>query len=152
VFRSTPKITQPALFILALGVFFLLFKPDTSLLEVDNLTQLSIKGVLLQVEVADTPDEQSKGLSGRANLAENEGLLFVYEQPARPSFWMKEMNFPIDIIWISSDKKIAEVTAKVSPDTYPQSFRPQKEIRYVLEVSAGTAERYGWLAGDLVSF
>lgn len=144
------KVTQLAAGLAVLGLVFIIFKPTDSLPEKGNLTQLSIKGVSFQVAVAATSAEQVKGLSGRQVLAENEGMIFVYPVPTRPSFWMKEMNFPIDIIWIDADKKIVEVTAKVSPDTFPQAFRPPRDILYVLEVNSGLAEKYGWQAGERV--
>jgi uncharacterized membrane protein (UPF0127 family) len=54
------------------------------------------------VELATTVIQQAKGLSGRTGLGENDGMLFLFNRPAIQSFWMKDMNFPIDIIWIGS--------------------------------------------------
>lgn len=98
---------------------------------------LKINDFLLRVEIADIEEKRMMGLSGRQNLAENEGMLFVFEEPDFYSFWMKDMNFPIDIVWIGQDLKIADITENVSPETFPNVFGPKAKIKYVLEVNAG---------------
>ena len=103
---------------------------------------LTINGNQLELEVMRTREEQIRGLSGRESLNENAGMLFVYEEPVVPSFWMKEMNFSIDIIWIGSDKKIVDITENLVPETYPNTFRPKMPIQYVLEVNAGWVQEH----------
>jgi uncharacterized protein len=109
-----------------------------------------IRGNEVKLEVVKTPEEQQKGLSGRTSLAEQAGMLFLYEKPAIPGFWMPDMHFAIDIIWIDSRKRIAGITAGITPETYPEIFRPPAPIQYVLEVNAGWAEKYGVKPGDSV--
>lgn len=139
--------------ILAAAVYFSTRSQDSNLLLYQTeKDQLSIKGTYLSVEVADSPAEQVQGLSGRKVLASGEGVLFVYDQPTLPSFWMKEMHFPIDIIWIGEDRKIVFIHHNVSPDTFPQSFQPPRPIKYVLEANAGFAESVQAVPGDLVNF
>lgn len=113
---------------------------------------LELKGQTLTVEIARTPEEQSRGLSGRPELAETGGMLFVYEAPEQPRFWMKEMHFPIDIIWLDQKQKVVEITRNLSPQTYPQTFSPRTPIKYVLEVNAGTAAKNNLQIGDLIHF
>ena len=57
-----------------------------------------------QLEVANTAQEREQGLAGRESLSSDKGMIFVYHQPQRPSFWMKGMRIPIDIIWIDGEK------------------------------------------------
>ena len=102
----------------------------------------------LEVEIADTPDLQIQGLSGRQSLDEDKGMLFVYEKPAVLGFWMKDMRFPIDIIWLGDDMRVLGIEARVSPDTYPTVFYSPEPVRYVLEVNAGWAERNGITPGN----
>ncbi|MBI2452803.1 MAG: DUF192 domain-containing protein [Parcubacteria group bacterium] len=102
----------------------------------------------LLVEIADTLRFQIRGLSGRPSLGEREGMLFVYENPQVLSFWMKDMRFAIDIIWIDGNGIIVRIAANVSPDTFPQTFSSMVPVQYVLEVPAGWAERHGVVAGD----
>jgi uncharacterized membrane protein (UPF0127 family) len=112
-----------------------------------------IGGDTILVDVADDQAEQEKGLSGRPALPQHRGMLFVYPEPSRPGFWMKDMRFPIDIIWIGADSKIVAVLPNLSPETYPSVFSPPEEVapvRYVLEVNAGSAGRLNWQVGDSV--
>lgn len=120
----------------------------------DKNGQVTIKigGATIQAEFADTSEERARGLSGREKLGENEGMLFVFEGPSRHGIWMKNMKFAIDIIWISPDKKIADIAESVSPDTYPRVFRPRKPALYVLEIKAGLFAKTGARVGDLVDF
>ncbi len=91
------------------------------------------------VEVVDTPLSRAQGLGGREGLATSTGMLFVFEEPDSYSFWMKDMVFPIDIIWIDTDWCVVNVAYNVSPDTYPDHFTPSGKASFVLEVNAGVA-------------
>ena len=103
----------------------------------------------LQVKIVDTDVLREKGLSLRASLEKNKGMLFVFEKPGTYGFWMKDMNFAIDIIWIGQDKKVIEITNNVMPDTFPKTFYAKEPIQYVLEVNAGWAERNAVEPGDI---
>ena len=96
---------------------------------------------LEKIEITRTSAEQARGLSGRASLPENSGMLFSYSTDTRPAFWMKEMNFPIDIIWLDKDWRVVGFEKNVSPSTFPQTFSPSSPIRYVLEVNAGFVDK-----------
>ena len=106
----------------------------------------------VQVEVADTPERRSRGLSGRASLAEGRGMIFPYARADRHGFWMYDMHFDIDIVWIRDDR-IVDVTprARHDPPGELPVYRPREPADLVLEVPAGTAERLGWKIGDEVS-
>ncbi len=148
------------LLIIGLGIVILIlfsyftFKNDQDLpLEKsDNLQAITIGGKKLNIDIADEPHEQARGLSGRKSMTENEGMLFVFPQPLVPAFWMKEMNFSLDLIWIDASGKIIGIEKNVSPDTYPKTFSPPSPIKYVLEVNAGWSDRNDIRIGDLVSF
>lgn len=106
----------------------------------------------LSVEVADTVEKRERGLSGHRKLLENEGMLFIFEKSDRWMFWMKNMNFAIDILWISESGTVSEITRDVSPESYPNVFSPQDAAKFVLEVSSGWAERHGIREGDAVNW
>ena len=89
------------------------------------------------VAVADTDALRRRGLSGRPVLGELEGMLFVFDTEGEWGICMKDMNFPIDIIWVGQDGTVVTVAKDVSPDTYPQAFYPSVPARFVLEVPAG---------------
>jgi uncharacterized membrane protein (UPF0127 family) len=90
------------------------------------------------------------GLSGHAPLAEDEGMLFIFDEASVYPFWMKDMLFPIDIIWIDANSRISYIESAVTPDTYPKVFAPDAPALYTLEVKSGTAERLGFKIGDAV--
>jgi uncharacterized protein len=113
---------------------------------------VSVGDARVEVAVADTDMERGQGLSGHPPLAENEGMLFLFDTPSRPAFWMKDMLFPLDIIWLSSDWKVVDITPNLAPDTYPAVFAPSMDAQYVLEVPAGFAAREGVEIGQSVVF
>ena len=113
---------------------------------------IQINNIELEVEVADQPHEQTRGLSERDSLAENGGMLFVFPKPDYYSFWMKDMHFPLDMIWIDENKKIVGIQKNVSPNSYPQTFFPPSPIKYVLEVNAGWSDRNNVKVEDRISF
>lgn len=91
----------------------------------------------IDIEVARTPQEKQRGLSQRENLLKNSGMLFIFESDTQPFIWMKDMKFSIDILWIDAKKVIVGWEEYVAPETYPKTFQPEENIRYVLEVPAG---------------
>lgn len=102
---------------------------------------LSIGPAKVRVAIADTPAERQQGLSGRKNLGPNEGLLFIFDKPGFYPFWMKEMNFPIDIIWLDGDWRVIDIDQYVPPQSFPRLFQSREPVQYVLEVNAGFAQK-----------
>lgn len=79
-------------------------------------------------------------------------MLFVFEKADYHSFWMKDMKFAIDIIWIDEDKKITDITHNATPGTYPEIFKPSLPAKYVLEVMSGWIEKNNIEIGMQVNF
>lgn len=102
-------------------------------------------------ELAVTEGQKTQGLSGRGDLAEGRGMLFVYDGYYIPRFWMKSMKFPIDIIWIKDDI-VAGFAKNLPPEgeNPEQTYEPLTFVNYVLEVPAGYADRQGLKIGDKV--
>jgi hypothetical protein len=140
------------LLVMFLGVLFLwahfVLAPATPPLRY----AVNIDGVAVTVDLARTGAEREKGLSGRSMLPEEEGMLFVFDQPDRYGFWMWDMHFSIDIVWIDSNRRIVDITHDLTPESYPNVFAPSVPALYVLEVPAGTARRHAWKIGDHVEF
>ena len=143
------KWVKIVLFIILLAVFILLGNKYGFDLNGTHSLELTLKGEKFVVEVADTPAERTQGLSGRDDLGMNEGMLFVFDKPGTHGFWMKDMKFPIDIIWISNDEVIY-ILSSLNPDSYPTIFSPPKLVSQVLEVKAGTALRLNVVEGDKI--
>ena len=118
----------------------------------DNIKYIKIAGQDIKVELALTEDARERGLSGRQNLNENEGMLFVFDHPGQYYFWMKDMNFPIDIIWISEDRKVIYIKKDAQPELYPETYGPEPDAKYVLEIASGFSEKNNLKEGDRVSF
>jgi uncharacterized protein len=104
----------------------------------------------LAIELADTPAKQVQGLSGRREVPDNYGMLFVFPRPSRHGFWMKDMLVPIDIIWLSDSGAIVGIEHSVSPNSYPTVFYAPQPVRFVLETRAGYADDHGWEIGTQV--
>ena len=91
-------------------------------------------------------------MSNREKLPANAGMLFVFDQPDYHSFWMKDMLFAIDIIWIDENKKIVDITHNAEPESYPKIFQPSSPAQYVLEVNSFWAAEHGIVIGDVLNF
>jgi hypothetical protein len=125
---------------------------ESNYFKTSDIKYVKIAGVKLKVELALTSEAQEKGLSDRNKIEENEGMLFVFEKPSINNFWMKDMKFPIDIIWINKDKKVIYIEKNINPNTYPQAFGPNKESQYVLEINALFSEKNNLKENDSVVF
>lgn len=129
---------------------------------------LTIKNQTFKIDVADTMMSRMQGLSGRENLGERDGMLFIFDRPSTSGFWMKDMKFPIDIIWIRGNSpsqilpgktwegKIIGFSENLQPEpkrtifTLPV-YRPPELIDRVLEVNAGVVKQYNFTVGDEVT-
>lgn len=115
--------------------------------------EVKIGNETFKVEVADSESEKQIGLSEKTSLQDNEGMLFVFNSPDYYSFWMKEMDFPIDIIYINGDK-VTSVVKNAQPPTSNSTelpiFRPEEPSDRVLEINAGLADKYNIQKGTTV--
>lgn len=115
-------------------------------------TLIEIGNTWVSADVAITEAEREQGLSGRQALGVNEGMLFIHPSSGQFSYWMKDMLFPIDIIWINADRQIVGVTQNISPGSYPETFSPRVPILYALEVPAGFSNRNHIVPGVNIAF
>ncbi|MEN9551996.1 MAG: hypothetical protein RI935_373 [Candidatus Parcubacteria bacterium] len=116
-----------------------------------DVTVLLPKGALM-AEVVSTDKSRSLGLSGREKMKDNEGMLFVFDHPGKYGFWMKAMNFPLDIIWIDYTGTVVWIERNVTPDTYPKHFINGIDASFVLEINAGLSDDYGIYLGSKIKF
>ncbi|OGZ31936.1 MAG: hypothetical protein A3H02_00415 [Candidatus Niyogibacteria bacterium RIFCSPLOWO2_12_FULL_41_13] len=134
-------------FIVIVGFFAFLSRENEPAFQ-----KIKIGETIISVELADDSPKQTRGLSGKDKLKENNGMLFIYDKPEIRSIWMKDMKFPIDIIWVDENKKIIGVENGVKPESYPKSFESPGPVKYILETNSGFAEKYGLKPGALVDF
>jgi uncharacterized protein len=116
---------------------------------------VSVNGFKLIADLALTQDQQIKGLAIRNQLNESEGMLFVFQHPSRQSFWMKDMKFPIDIIWLDANRSVVHVVPNLEPCPIRgdcPGYLPDRDSLYVLETSAGFSERHNVRVGTQIHF
>ncbi len=136
--------------ILILLIFFLpklkaSIRPGISL----EKPYVKIKNNIIKVEIADDFEEQIKGLSNRDNLDDDSGMLFVFQDKQIRRFWMKNMRFPLDIIWID-DNKIVKIDKNLPPEgENPQNiYSSEIPVNYVLEVNGGYCDKHNIKVGS----
>lgn len=117
----------------------------------DEIREIKIGENILQAEVAASFTERSQGLSGRKNLCENCSMLFLFEERGLYSFWMKEMNFDLDMIWIDKNV-IVDIAKNISRKKESEIIEPNYEVDKVLEINAGLADKWGMKIGDKIEF
>ena len=100
-----------------------------------------------EIELADTQEKRMQGLSGRKDIADDYGMLFIFEEAAKHGFWMKDMLFDIDIVWLSDDGTIVHIEHSVSPMSYPKVLAPGVPASFALETKVGYARAHGWDTG-----
>src|SRR3989344_1660944 len=123
-------------------------KLDNQTINPPSLFYLNNKDI--SIIVSDTPTTREKGLSGMESLPEDSAMLFIFEKPDKYGIWMKDMKFPIDIIWFDEEYRITHIESNISPDTFTKVFYPPEASRYVLETNAGfTKENYLKINGIL---
>ena len=127
-------------------------------LDPSRLQVVRVDEVAFPVELAVTSDQRAQGLSGRVFLDSGTGMLFVFEVESRLRFWMKDMEFPLDMVWIDADCQVVDISVNVpapAPGTslgdLPR-YSPSTPAMYVLEINGGEAEWLGLRAGDPVKF
>ncbi len=113
---------------------------------------VQVNGHKLHVYIARTIQEKEKGLSGHARLHENQGMLFMFDHADIYSFWMPDMKFPIDIIWIRKNI-VQEITTLGIPekDTPIPRYTPIEKADMVLEIDAGLAQKYTIVKGTSIT-
>lgn len=130
--------------------FIIIFIPE----DIMETNKVCADNYCFLVEIADNPEERSRGLMNRENLDPDKGMLFVFEGESKHSFWMKNTLIPLDIIWINKNKEVVYIEKNVQPcknDPCPV-YGPDKEAKYVLEINAGQADQATIQINDKLSF
>jgi uncharacterized membrane protein (UPF0127 family) len=114
-------------------------KQDT----VDNKTiDCNLGKCPMKLKIASTPQSQLKGYQDEKEPSDNEGILFVYPSEIQASFWMKDVSFPLDILFFNSNKELID-SMTMSPDSYPKIFTCKKPAQYAVETRSGWYARHG---------
>jgi hypothetical protein len=113
---------------------------------------LQIGEKIIKVDISNSDCKRVLGLSGRKNLPDGTGMLFVFDKEGNYPFWMKDMNFPIDIIWVDGDFNVTGIEKNLLPETYPESFGEKYSAKYILELSAEFSSINNIKVGNKISF
>lgn len=146
-----------AVFIIGLGAIAIYgyreYSDDiqNALFQEGDTYRIFVDTVALEVSVADDSEERRQGLSGTDSLGELEGKLFIFETADTHGFWMKDMLYPIDILWIDEDLTIVHIAESATPDSYPTVFKPSVPARFVLETNASFVGTYKITVGTKVT-
>lgn len=132
-------------------VFQISTRPISNILKNSSASKATINSATFQVELARTPKEKVEGLSGRENLSQDAGMLFLFDKPSYYTFWMRGMKFPLDMIFILDDKVVA-VFENLPPATEenPPQYGSDILADKVLEINAGEARKNNIKVGDSV--
>jgi uncharacterized membrane protein (UPF0127 family) len=119
---------------------------------------ITVNGIKLVADVAATNEQRTRGLSVKDSLPENQAMLFVFDSAHEHSFWMKDMKFPIDIIWLDSNKNVVHIEHNLQPcslEAFCPTYKPDNNNNkslYVLETVAGFAKKHDIVEGTRVEF
>lgn len=144
---STPPSKKTLLIVLAvlgMGLPFVFYKPSAAVLHVGGTTY--------KLQIAATEATRQAGLAGRANMPEDAGMLFAFDKPTSECFWMKNMRFSLDIIWVNAQKRVVYVKQNIAPSTYPATFCPTKPAAYAIELHAGEVAKRHIVIGEKLDF
>ncbi len=117
--------------------------------EKEELVSVTVGKDVYQIEVARTREEQSLGLMYRESLKSDKGMIFIYNEDRKLSFWMKNTYVPLSIAFVAKDGTIKEIY-----QMKPESLTPVKSthsVRYALELPLGSFQRSGASAGDKIT-
>lgn len=149
-------MTKPIILILlVVGVVALLVARATS------TRSVRIGEGTFKLEVAATPEARARGLSGRRSLAPDRGMLFIFQDAVHHGIWMKDMRFPIDILWLKSVDSRHAIVIDIAPSVQPQPGKPETQLPVlyprdiadtVIELRADSVFHTGVKIGDSVVY
>ena len=117
---------------------------------------VEIKGDDYTLLVADSNEEQARGLGGVEYLDEYEGMIFIFDTPDFYVFWMRDTLIPLDIIWLDENKRVVYIKHEAQPESYfetpPAVYTPTSKALYVIELNGGQSERISLKIGDIIEF
>lgn len=146
--KSAPRAVVVLLFIVVISLVFL----SAGHRNKANVTDLHVGGFTYSLNVADTPALRTKGLGDRVGMPVNQGMLFSYTNQDTRCFWMKDMHFSLDMIWLNAQHQVVYLQQNVSPNSFPHTFCSTSPAQYVVELDAGQAASRQIHLGQMLSF
>jgi hypothetical protein len=138
--------------LLALVLLFSFGQKQQNTQKIAYIHHANLDNVDLTLGIAQTADERRIGLSGQVRLLPDHGLLFVFDNPGKYGIWMKDMNFPIDVIWFDETNHIIFIKNNFLPQSFPQIASPPSPALSILEVPSGFVLTHQIGIGDQIKF
>ncbi len=148
------RILAGLLVIFSIAAFFIcgdILEKRQKIFQENEIREIKIGDNIFQAEIAADPIRREQGLSNRKDLCGNCAMLFVFDKKSRYAFWMKEMNFNLDIIWIGGNE-VVHIAKNVSRKKELEFIKPEREADKVLEINDGLADKLDIKIGDRVKF
>lgn len=137
--------------ILLIGLIFVLDNDEDFESESPDIKEVYLKDRAFNLEVVRTHEDMSKGLMFRESLDRNKGMIFVYEDEAKRSFWMKNTKISLDMIFIDSNNKVIEIKENIQPcEAKECESYLSLPAKYVIEINGGVSSDIGLEVGDVV--
>jgi hypothetical protein len=147
--RATKILLLPSFILVsALAVFWYVSSREYSIYG-NEIEKISVENAVFYAEIVADKKTREEGLSGRKSLCKSCAMLFLFDKPEKYGFWMKGMNFPIDIIWIH-EKRIVHIEKNVPYESL-EIFVPESAADMVLEINAGLSDKFGIKKGDRIN-
>lgn len=157
-FKKNNKLLFIFIVLIAAFALFLLafFISGSNNKNMDKLGSAVINGKKINLEIVKTIEDVSRGLGGRDNLESDNGMLFIFSRSDYYAFWMKDMRFPIDIIWIQDDA-VVDISKNVPAEQGVsleklKLYQPRQKANRVLELNAGFTDKNNIKIGDKVKY
>lgn len=131
---------------IAAGIIFLIYEMSRP------KVMLHLGDGIFTARVAMTDGERTKGLSGVNELPKDKAMLFVFDQDGKHGIWMKDMEIPIDVVWLDRERRVVYIAREVLPESYPEVYRSNIPARYVVEFAAGTVQERAIRIGMTAQF
>lgn len=141
ILRWLPKTRLSALVVILALLVIIAFGADLLQGMLRPKTTLYLGDGVFTASLATTPEARAKGLGGTSSLAAGHALLFAFDHDDRWSIWMKDMSYPIDVVWLDANKQVVHIVKNMRPDDYPATYAPQQAARYVIELPVGTVDQ-----------
>lgn len=117
-----------------------------------SVQTITINGHVFKIQLANTPQKRTDGLSETPPLLDDSGMLFVFDAPGKYDFWMHKMNYPLDFVWINGNE-VVQINQNIPAPiggTPIITISPTTDVDKVLEINAGTIQKYGIAVSDNV--
>ncbi len=121
-------------------------------LKIETYTEKESSVYSFRVKIVSTGQDRAQGLSGTKDLCTDCAMLFIFDAENIYPFWMKDMNYDLDILYLDDNKKIVDIISNVKKESYPNTVKNKNLAKYVLEINSAKAKELGIKEGDMVDF